>query len=182
MLSWPFPLVSYTSVLAVLFPVSSSDRSCRCGLCPVWFSFVGETAAALLVEVSKSFSLPNGWFDVNGYRDVCPGRQEATGCHPGPDTIRPCPQGSWCYSASRLNRRGSIWVLGGESPSPAVVILQPAHELGSIQRPPRGLLHRQHGCLGPWHLLLSGVLGHVLWIPPGTSGLLPRFCIFQVGS
>ena len=172
MLSRPFP-PGILHLCAVLFPVSSSDRPYRCGLCPVWFSFVGETAAVLLVEASKSFSLPNGWFDVNGYRDVYPGQQETTGCHPGPDTIRPCPQGGWCYPASSLNQRGSIWGLRGESPSPAVVILQPA---------PRGLLHQQHGCLRPWHLLLSGVLGHVLWILPRASGPLPRVCVFQVGS
>ena len=51
-----------------------------------WFFSVGETAAVPFVGVSKSFFLSNGWFDVNGYRDVCPGWQGATGCHLGPDT------------------------------------------------------------------------------------------------
>ena len=29
---------------------------------------------------------------------------------------------------------------------------------------------------------LSGVLGHVLWIPPGASRPLPRVCVLQEGS
>ena len=145
--------------------------------CMIFFCQGNHSCAAC--RSVKVFFSPNGWFGVNEYRDVFPGWQEATGCHSGPDTIRSCPQGGWCYPASSLNQRGSIWGLRGESPSPAVVILQPAHELGSIQRPPHGLLHRQHGCLGPWHLLLSGVLGHVLWIPPGASGPLPGVCKSQ---
>ena len=67
LLEWPVirgcnvPRVQFRLHLrAVLFLVSSSGRPCRCGLYPGWFSSVGETAAALFVGVSKSFSLPNG--------------------------------------------------------------------------------------------------------------------------
>ena len=131
------------------------------------------------VGVSKSFSLPNGWFDVNRYRDVCPGWQGVTGCHLGSDTIRFHQQDGWYYLAPSVNQRGSIWGLGEVFPSPAVAIPQSVQGSSNVQQLPHGLLHRQHGSLGPGHPLLSGVLGHVLWIPPGASGPLPGVCESQ---
>ena len=90
-----------------------------------WFFSVGETAAVPFVGVSKSFFLPNGWFDVNGYRDVCPGRQGATGCHLGPDTIRFRQQNGWYYLAPSviMGLGGSVPIPGGGNPTVSTGVL-----------------------------------------------------------
>ena len=70
------------------------------------------------VGLSKSFFLPNGWFDVNGSRDVCPGWQGATGCHLGPYTIRFRQQDGWYYLATQHQSEREYMGLGGSVPIP----------------------------------------------------------------